>query len=222
MMNWLFFIVCIILLLQLTPALFYLALLIPIRLKSKKVHSLKIVEKIGEVGLKYFVHKTKMIPSHHIRMFIYRNILMAHLERDVVIYFNTEIREANKLYIGEGTIIGDSCLLDCRNGLRIGKNVNFSSEVHIWTEQHDYRSPSFSCYNDDKMGVSIGDYAWLGSNTIILPRVKIGKGAVVAAGAVVTKDVPPYAVVAGIPAKKVAERPKDMDYQFNGAHSRFY
>ena len=136
----------------------------------------------------------------------------------VVIYFNTEIRAPYNLEIGEGSIIGDNCLLDSRNGIKIGKNVNLSSEVHIWTEQHDYRSKDFSCYSSSDMGVRIGDLAWIGSNTIILPRVTIGKGAV----AVVTKDVEPYSVVAGVPAKKVAQRPQDINYSFNGGHTRYY
>ena len=94
--------------------------------------------------------------------------------------------------------------------------------MHIWTEQHDYRSKDFSCYSSPDMGVRIGDLAWIGSNTIILPRVTIGKGAVICAGAVVTKDVEPYSVVAGVPAKKIAQRPQDVDYSFNGGRTRYY
>ena len=58
-----------------------------------------------------------------------------------MIYRGSEIREANKFHIGEDCIVGDNCLLDCRNGICIGVNVNLSSEVHIWTEQHDYCRP---------------------------------------------------------------------------------
>lgn len=72
------------------------------------------------------------------------------------------------------------------------------------------------------MGVSIGDSTWIGSNTIILPRVKIDEGAVVCAGDVVTKDVPPYSLVAGISANVIAERPHNLVYSFNGGHSRYY
>ena len=176
----------------------------------------------GGRGIKFFIHKTKMIPSHRIRNFIYKYILKVKMADKVVIYFNTEIRAPYNLEIGEGSIIGDSCLLDCRNGIKIGKNVNLSIEVHIWTEQHDYRDPNFKCYASSDMGVVIEDMAWIGSNTIILPRVKIGCGAVVCAGAVVTKDVQPYAVVAGIPAKVIATRPQNLVYSFNGGHSRYY
>lgn len=66
------------------------------------------------------------------------------------------------------------------------------------------------------------DRAWIGPNTIILHSVHIGEGAVVAAGAVVTKDVEPYTIVAGIPAKKVGDRNRDLKYEFNGKYSPFY
>ena len=79
----------------------------------------------------------------------------------------------------------------------------------IWTAQHDYRSRTFAAAGGP---VVIEDFVWLGPRAIVLPGVTIGKGAVVAAGAVVTKDVAPYAVVAGVPAVKVRERPHDLDY----------
>jgi len=70
--------------------------------------------------------------------------------------------------------------------------------------------------------VTIGDRVWIGNNVIVLPGVNIGEGAVCCAGCVVTKSVEPYAVVAGIPAKKVNERPRYLTYQFNGKSCRFY
>lgn len=203
------------------PLFMYLLMVYPCYCYSKNGGA-KRIRRIGGACYKYFMHKTKMIPSHRLRMFMYRHILNTHLDKNVVIYFGTEIRSANKLYIGKGSIVGDHCILDARNGISIGRNVNLSSEVHIWTEQHDYRSPSFACYGTKDMGVKICDYAWIGSNTIILPKVTIGEGAVVCAGAVVTKDVPPFSVVAGVPAKTVAERPRHLEYRFDGGHSRFY
>jgi acetyltransferase-like isoleucine patch superfamily enzyme len=63
---------------------------------------------------------------------------------------------------------------------------------------------------------------WIGCNVVILPGVTIGEGAVCCSGCVVTKDVEPYAVVAGIPAKKVNERPHDLRYEFKGKTVRLY
>lgn len=206
-----------------SPIILYLLYIIPVYkyCKSYGKGNSFICQK-GERGLKFFIHKTKLIPSHRIRNFFYKYILHVKMSNNSVIYFDTEIRAPYNLEIGEGSIIGDHCVLDSRNGIKIGKNVNLSSEVHIWTEQHDYRDPNFSCYSTSDMAVVIEDRAWIGSNTIILPRVKIGYGAVVCAGAVVTKDVQPYTVVAGIPAKVIATRPQNLVYSFNGGHSRYF
>jgi maltose O-acetyltransferase len=80
----------------------------------------------------------------------------------------------------------------------------------IYTLQHDVDSPSF-----DVMGgpVIIEDYVYLGPRAIVLPNVRISYGAVVAAGAVVTSDVPPFAVVGGVPAQYLRERSHDLDYR---------
>lgn len=181
--------------------------------------SYHLYNKIGNTFYKFFIHKTKNVPSHTIRNYIYKNILSVTMPSNAVIYFNTEIRASWNLEIGNGSIIGDSCILDARNKIIIGNNVNISSEVRIWTEQHDYQDPMFNCNSTPDFQVIIKDYAWIGSNVIILPKVTIGKGAVVAAGSVVTKSVPDYTLVAGIPAKKIGERNQNLQYQFNGAHT---
>lgn len=139
---------------------------------------------------------------------------------NVVIYHGTEIRDPYKLQIGEGTIIGDNAILDARNGIFFGKNVNLSSNVSIWSEQHDHRDPYFRC-QPNKKSIIIGDRVWIGPNTIILPNTTIGEGAIVAAGAIVTKDVPAYAIVAGIPAKVIGQRNHDLKYLFNGQYIPF-
>lgn len=133
----------------------------------------------------------------------------AQIDRTVVLYGDFEIRSPRKLKIGAGSCIGHRATLDARGGLTIGANVNLSSEVMIWTAQHNYRDPAFGT---DFKPVTIGDYVWLGPRCIILPGVTVGGAAVVAAGAVVTKDVEPYAVVGGVPARKIADRPKGMNY----------
>ena len=138
-------------------------------------------------------------------------------------HFRTEIRCPRKLTIGEGTIIGDNAILDARSGLTLGRNVNLSSNVSIYTLQHDHRDPYSRCNEHlRKMSVEIDDRVWLGSNVIVLPGVHIGEGAVCCAGCVVTKDIPPYTVVAGIPAKKVGERTIDLKYEFEGKTCAFY
>ena len=106
--------------------------------------------------------------------------------------------------IGAGTVINRRCTLDLRNPLVVGEHVSISAEVAILTTQHDYRVAGFPLRDGP---VTIHDYVWIGMRAMVLPGVTVGRGAVIAAGAVVTRDVPPLAVVAGVPAQVVGARP---------------
>lgn len=153
-------------------------------------------------------------PSSHIRR-MYLQVLGVKMSSNVYLYEGFQIRCPHKIIIEDGTSIGTKVLLDGRNGLKIGKCVTIAHEAIIWTMNHDYNDVHFSVNGSQ---VEIGDYSWICSRSIILPGIKIGEGAVVAAGAVVTHDVPPYAVVAGIPAKIVSKRKKqDWLYGFNNS-----
>lgn len=155
---------------------------------------------------RWMMIETGYIPSHHLRNFLYRHILLAKIAPNAAIYYGAEIRAGINLSIGEESIIGDKAILDARNGIIIGENVNLSTGVHILTEQHAHKDPYFRCLSDSTYKVSIGDRAWIGPGVTILHSVDIGEGAVVSAGSVVTKDVAPYTIVAGIPARKIGER----------------
>lgn len=144
------------------------------------------------------------------------------MKEKVVIYNGCQIRTHKKLSIGKGTVIGDRCVLDARNGIEIGNNVNFSTNVQIWAEQHDHRDEYFRSIGGDDFKVIIGDRVWLGPNTVVLHSVKIGEGAVIAANSVVTKDVPAFSVVAGIPAKVIGQRNTHLKYNFDGSYIPFY
>ena len=171
-------------------------------------------EKLFKKGWqRYMLFQVGLIPSHHIRRFVYK-ALGAEIGKNVVFHFRTEVRGLHRLKIGDGTIIGDNALLAAQRGLTIGKNVNLSSNVSIYSGAHDHRDPYFRSTPATTRPINIGDRVWIGSNAIILTGVHIGEGAVVCAGCVVTKDVEPYAVVAGVPAKKVNERPHDLRYEF--------
>ncbi|MGB6882191.1 MAG: acyltransferase, partial [Microgenomates group bacterium] len=102
-----------------------------------------------------------------------------------------------------------------RAHLKIGSHVDIASSVMIYNSEHDIESHDFSAREEP---VEIGDYCFIGPRVIILPGVKIGKGAVVAAGAVVTKDVPKFAIVGGVPAKVIGERKnKNLKYRLGRA-----
>ena len=162
--------------------------------------------------VRYADKKTSNIPSHTIRNIIYRNVFLLKLSKKSALYYGAEIRYHQNVFIDDNSIIGDNVILDARKGIFIGRNVNLSSGVQIWTEQHDHRDPYFRCLTDESFGVKIEDRAWIGPSVIVLHSVTIGEGAVVAAGAVVTKDVPPYTIVGGIPAIKIGERNKNLKY----------
>jgi maltose O-acetyltransferase len=88
--------------------------------------------------------------------------------------------------------------------------VNLSWDVSLWTLEHDPQSPTFETRGAP---IRIGDYAWIGSGAIILPGVTVGRGAVVAAGSIVTRDVPAFTIVAGNPARSIATRNQDLSYR---------
>ena len=163
------------------------------------------------VGLYYLgLRFTAALPSMHLRNLILRSLYGLNLHPDAVLMGRFELRRPRRIQIGKGTVVGDRCELDGREGLSIGQNVNISSEVKIYTLQHDYRLPGFP---NSGGPVTVEDYAWLSTRCTILPGVTIGRGAVVAAGAVVTKDVAPLSVVGGIPATVIAQRPPEaLDY----------
>lgn len=112
--------------------------------------------------------------------------------------------------IGEYSTISDRVILDGRRILTIGNSVNVGPGVVVWTLQHDPDDRDFRTRGGK---VVIDDYAWLGSNCIVLPGVRVGRGAVVAAGAVVTHDVADYAIVGGVPAHFIRERSHDLQYR---------
>jgi acetyltransferase-like isoleucine patch superfamily enzyme len=147
--------------------------------------------------------------SKHLRVFILR-LMGSKIAKGVSIYRNGHIWEGSNMEIGGGSTIGYKVHLDDRRGIIIGQNVTIASEVMIWTLHHDYNDIQFKAIGGP---VAIGDYVWICSRAIILPGVTIGQGAVIAAGSVVTKDVPAWTVVGGVPAKKIAERErKKYDY----------
>jgi acetyltransferase-like isoleucine patch superfamily enzyme len=150
------------------------------------------------------------LPVRRWRHAIYRRLGLG-LAEGAIVHRGLELREPANITIGAGTVIGFRATLDGRRGITIGRSVNVSSEVAIWTLQHDLRDPQFG---EVGAPVVIGDRAWLSFRTTVLPGVTVGEGAVVAAGAVVTRDVPPYAVVAGVPAQVIGQRPP-MDYQLS-------
>lgn len=112
--------------------------------------------------------------------------------------------------IGDNTVVNRYTYLDGRVPLTIGNNVNISHYTLIQTLTHDPQNPDFVCLCKP---VVIEDHVWIGARAIISPGVRIGEGAVIGAGSVVTRDVEPYTIVAGNPARFIKERSRDLRYK---------
>jgi len=152
-------------------------------------------------------------PSHGVRGFFYRRAGLV-MDSSSSIHWRAEFYAPERIRIGRNCTIGDSVFLDGRSGLTIGDSVNFGSHVTIYTRQHDVDSPDFA---EIGAPVSVGDHAWVSSHSIILPGVTIGEGAVVAAGAVVTRDVAPFTLVGGNPARYIRDRERELTYKLGYA-----
>lgn len=105
--------------------------------------------------------------------------------------------------VGENCHINKGCFLDARGEIIVGNSVSISHDVRIVTGGHDMNHPDFPGVYEK---IQIDDYVWIGVGATILKNVHIGHGAVVCAGAVVTKDVEPFAIVGGVPAKVIGKR----------------
>jgi acetyltransferase-like isoleucine patch superfamily enzyme len=155
------------------------------------------------------------IPFACIRLWLMKKYII--IGRNSNVLLNVELlnnsMDKNCVVIGENCIINSRTLLDGRVGrLVIGNNVDIARETNIFTLEHSPNSDDHGLKPGD---VFIEDYVWIASRVTILPGVRIGRGAVVASNAVVTKDVEPMSIVAGIPARKIGERKSVLNYTLN-------
>ena len=125
---------------------------------------------------------------------------------DINIERRADFGSGRGIRIGNGSGIGVNCKV--RGPLTIGENVMMGPNVHILTHTHNYQSvdtPMCKQGGEFKK-VTIGNDVWIGLNVVILPGISIGNGVIIGAGAVVSKDVPDYAIVGGVPAKIIKFR----------------
>jgi acetyltransferase-like isoleucine patch superfamily enzyme len=158
-------------------------------------------------------HIVAHVPSFTVRHLWYRRVLGIQIGANAGVHMGAYIWfwgpravRRNGARIGRNSRIERNCTLDVRSPLTIGDNVALSPEVMILAGFHDVNDPGFAQSEVGPWAVVIEDHVWIGTRAMILPGVTVGRGAVVAAGSVVTKDVPPLTIVAGAPARPIGMR----------------
>lgn len=156
-------------------------------------------------------HVVAHVPGFTLRRLWYRHALGIQFGHHASVFMGTymwfftpaAIRRKG-VRIGRNSRINRNCTLDLRGGLTIGDNVSISPEVMFLGGSHDFNH-SWG-FGDVMRPISVEDHAFIGTRAVILPGVTVGRGAVVTAGSLVSRDVAPMTIVAGVPARRVGTR----------------
>jgi acetyltransferase-like isoleucine patch superfamily enzyme len=158
-------------------------------------------------------HVVSRLPYASWRMRCYRALGVRLADaRSGCLMLGVEVYFPTRLRIGRGTIVGPRCMLDARGGIELGDNVNVSGHSRFMTAKHEVQDPLFPATFEP---IVVGDRAWIALGVTVLGGVTIGEGAVVCAGAVVTRDVEPFTIVAGTPARPIGVRTRDLRYELD-------
>lgn len=134
---------------------------------------------------------------------------LKHLGKRVFIQYGFEWSGLSNISIGNNVYINHNVELYAQNAeIKIGDYVMIGPNTYMSTTSHGYENTSkpMSLQKDTHKRITIEDDVWIGTKVVILPGINIGKGAIIGAGAVVTKDVKPYSIVGGVPAKHIRYR----------------
>ncbi len=163
------------------------------------------------------VNRSGWCPFWTWRKFVYR-LAGLKIGKGSKVHVFARFFEPKNIEIGEDSVVGESAFLDGRTKIEIGSHVDIASQVLIYNSQHDIDDTGFGAIEKP---VAVEDYVFIGPRAIILPGVKIGRGAVVAAGAVVTRDVEAGKVVGGVPAREIRTR-KLTDFKYRLGRKRLF
>lgn len=163
-------------------------------------------------GLYNFLFELIMwIPFWFIRrLWLKKNL--KQLDNNCFIMRNVTMLSPYKISFGKRCVVNTKVLIDGRGFVKIGDDVDIAREVIIYSCTHDINDNDHTTYCKN---VIIEDHVWIGARAMILPGIKIGRGAVIGACSVVTRDIPEYAVVAGNPAKIIKYRNNALQYELN-------
>jgi acetyltransferase-like isoleucine patch superfamily enzyme/glycosyltransferase involved in cell wall biosynthesis len=150
------------------------------------------------------------VPSHLVRNAIYRHAFRMRVGPGSSVHRGLRAYRPSGISVGRNSTLGDHLFIDGRAGVTIGDNVTIGGSASVYTAEHDPQSPTFAVASAP---VVIEDLCYVASHAVVLPGVRIGRGAVVAAGAVVVRDVEPYSIVGGVPARVIGERTRELRYR---------
>lgn len=159
------------------------------------------------------IYKNIIQVTAEIRAFFW-GIFLKQIGPRVYIMSGVKIMSPQKVEIGHDVLINNHTKIGGQCGVKIGNYVLIGYSVNIVSENHSYQNPLFPIMKQGFYGkhILIEDDVWIGANAVILPGVTIGRGSIVGANAVVTKDVKPYTIVGGVPAKMLKNRFKKNDF----------
>ena len=158
------------------------------------------------------------LPSHWLRL-AWLRALGAGVRRGVTVFRGTTVLGAEHLELGERVQVGFRVVLDARGGLTVGHDALLSSDSQLLTANHNVDSGAFE---RQVAPIAIGDHAWVATRAIVLAGVSVGRGGVVAAGGVASRDVPARQIVGGVPARPIGERNGGLDYRLGGRRPPLY
>ena len=114
---------------------------------------------------------------------------------------------SDQVELGDWSLINHRCYFDSRDRIVVGERVRVAMEVMLCTSGHELGTETKRAGDYTSAPIAVGDGAWLGTRTLVLPGVTIGAGCVVAAGAVVAEDLEPHGLYAGVPARRIRDLP---------------
>lgn len=144
------------------------------------------------------------IRTYYLRLFHIR------LGEKTFIHRRVKFFHVGNLVVGKNSVVNFGCYLDNRRGIYIGNNVGIAHNTKIYTLGHDLNDLEFKTKGSS---VNISNNVFIFSNSIIMPGVSVGEGAIILAGSVVVKNVEPWSIVGGNPARFIRNRNKDVDYK---------
>lgn len=154
-------------------------------------------------------HWIAVMPSHRLRLFYYRKVMGFEIGEGTAIHMGARFLTRRRLKIGRNCVINENCVLGNRGEIEIGNCVILAPQCYLHSSDHDINHSEFPMRYGKIM---VADYAFIGLRSTILKGVNLGRGCVVASGALVTRSCDDFDILAGTPAKRIGERNSDVSY----------